>query len=259
VSAGGTFVLKLFATLARVAFGFALASFAAGLVMVLFVNTPAEVLAQPASRLPETASETFDLALLTGTHAAIFSAAFVLIAAGLGETFSIRSLAFYLIAGLAIALLGFAAQFSSEVAGQPTILNNYALKAFVATGSFAGFVYWLASGQFAGRPPEETSEAASVEAVTSQTAEASIKAVGSSDDDETTRVVSDSEPDAVPKKRYGSLLSRLKFQKRNTEESPSDEEPTQSDDEENASAETPAALPEQPNTANTLKPRDADA
>jgi hypothetical protein len=248
VSAGGASLLKLIATLARVAFGFALASFAAGLVMVLFVNTPAEVLAQPASRLPETASETFDLALLTATHAAIFSAAFVMITAGLGEAFSIRSLAFYLIAGLAIALLGFAAQFSSEVAGQPTVLNNYALKAFLTTGFFAGFVYWLASGQFAGRPPDVTSDAATSETATSQAATEPVKNVESSDDDETISAAGDSEPNAEPKKRYASLLSRLKIQKRNTDESSSDE-----------GSENLTALPEQPNTADTRKPSDAEA
>ncbi len=44
---GGIVVLKVIGTLARLAFGFALASIAAGLVTVLFVNTPADVLAQP--------------------------------------------------------------------------------------------------------------------------------------------------------------------------------------------------------------------
>ena len=132
-------MLRLITTLARVAFGFALASIAAGLVTVMFVDTPVDVLAQPASRLPQTASETLDLALLTATHSGIFSAAFVLIAAGLGEWLSMRSLPFYLIAGMGIGLLGFIAQFSSEVAGQPTILNNYALKAFLTAGLLRRF------------------------------------------------------------------------------------------------------------------------
>jgi hypothetical protein len=148
-------VLRVLGTVARVAFGFVLACIAAGLVTMMFVNTPADVLAQPVSRLPQTASDTFELALLTATHIAIFAIAFVLITAGVGEWFSIRSLTYYLITGTAIAMLGFVAQYASEVTGQPTILNNYAVKAFLTTGFFAGFVYWLAAGQFAGKAPED--------------------------------------------------------------------------------------------------------
>ncbi len=247
-------MLKLFASLARVAFGFALASFAAGLVMVLFVNTPAEVLAQPASRLPETASETFDLALLTATHAAIFAVTFVLIVAGLGEWLSIRALSFYLIAGLAIALLGFAAQFSSEVAGQPTVFNNYALKAFLTTGFFAGFVYWLASGQFAGRPPEDGSAAEAV-----APSEGPTQIAEPSNDDETSAVVTDPEAGAVPKKRYGSLLSRLKIQKSRHAESPPDGETVSPDDEATSNPEETTASPDLPNASGTGKPSDEDA
>lgn len=150
-------MLKILATLARVGLGFVLASLTAGLVTVLFVNTPSEIAAQPVSQYSQTATDTLDLALLTATHSAIFAAAFVLIAAGFGEWFSIRALPFYLILGCAISLLGLAAQFSSEIAGQPTILNNYAIQAFLTAGFFAGFIYWLAAGQFAGSPaPEET-------------------------------------------------------------------------------------------------------
>jgi hypothetical protein len=195
-------VLRLITTLARVAFGFALASIAAGLVTVMFVDTPADVLAQPASRLPQTASETIDLALLTATHSAIFAAVFVMIAAGLGEFLSIRSLPFYLIAGMGIALLGFVAQLSSEVAGQPTILNNYALKAFLTAGFFGGFVYWLASGQFAGRAPEEPNAAASTEVPATVTP---------SDDDKAADVVINNPHFEIPPKvRYAWLLSWLK-------------------------------------------------
>ncbi|MBS0237010.1 MAG: hypothetical protein JSS54_07675 [Proteobacteria bacterium] len=143
---------RFLSTLARVLFGFVLASLAAGLVTVLFVTTPVEVFTEPFERLPKTASETFDLALLAATHLGIFASVFVLIVALLSEVFSVRSLTFYLFAGVAIAMLGFTAQYQSEVAGQPTILNNYAIKAFLTIGFFGGFFYWLAAGQFAGRP-----------------------------------------------------------------------------------------------------------
>lgn len=215
-------MLRLITILARVAFGFALASIAAGLVTVMFVDTPADVLAQPASRLPQTASETIDLALLTATHSAIFAAVFVVIAAGLGEFLSIRSLPFYLIAGMGIALLGFIAQLSSEVAGQPTILNNYALKAFLTAGFFGGFVYWLASGQFAGRAPEESNAATSTEVPATYTP---------SDDDKAADVVINN-PHAKepPRTRNGWLLNRLKRSSRKEAESITAEKIEKSDE-----------------------------
>ena len=137
-------------TLARVLAGFLLACFVAGLVQVLYVWTPAELAAVPAAAFPAKAGSTLELALLAATHSAIFGAAFALIAAGIAEWLSIRSLAYYLFAGTAIALLGLTAQYASEVSGQPTILNNYALQAYLTAGFFAGFVYWLAAGHRAG-------------------------------------------------------------------------------------------------------------
>ena len=214
-------MLRLITKLARVAFGFALASIAAGLVTVMFVDTPVDVLAQPASRLPQTASQTLDLALLTATHSAIFAAAFVLIAAGLGEWLSIRSLPFYLIAGMGIALLGFIAQFSSEVAGQPTILNNYALKAFLTAGFFGGFVYWLASGQFAGRAPDVTDTAASTEVP----APPPLPDHGSEAD----VIINNPRSEAQPKTSYRSLLRRLQRSNRKEAEPVAAEETGKSD------------------------------
>lgn len=134
-------------TLARVITGFALACLTAGLVQVLFVMTPAQLLGSPYDIVAQRAGETGLLALLAATHAAIFAALFALIAVAIGEWMGIRSLPYYLLAGMAIAALGFAAQFNSEVTGQPTILNNYALKAFLTSGFFAGLVYWLLAGR----------------------------------------------------------------------------------------------------------------
>jgi hypothetical protein len=207
---GGIVVLKAIGTLARVAFGFALASVAAGLVTVLFVNTPAEVLTQPVSRLPETAGDTFDLALLAATHSAIFAFAFVLILASLAERFSIRGLPFYLIGGMAIALLGFIAQVASEIPGQPTVYNNYAFKTFITTGFFAGFVYWLAAGQFAGYAPEaaaEIDEPASPLKTVSKTRTEDRA-------DETSVVIHKPATIEEPRPRYRTLLQRLSFARR---------------------------------------------
>ncbi len=137
-------------TLVRVVSGFILACITAGLVMVLFVTTPAELMSLKADAFPERASQTLIWGLLTATHSALFAAAFVLIATGIAEYMSLRNLPYYLAAGVVISLLGFAAQYSSEVIGQPTVLNNYALKAFLTAGFFAGLTYWLLAGRFAG-------------------------------------------------------------------------------------------------------------
>jgi hypothetical protein len=203
-------VLKFLGSIARVAFGFILASVAAGLVMMLFVNTPTEVLAQPVSRLPRTAGETFELALLTATHVAVFASLFALIMAGLGELFSLRGLPFYLSTGVIIAALGFTAQYSSEVPGEPTIFNNYALKTFLTTGFFAGFVYWLAAGQFAGRAP---AQAANGNAAPSSS-ESPPEPRTERRNDETSVIIRKSQASETPRQTHRTLLNRLSFRKR---------------------------------------------
>ena len=137
-------------TLSRILAGFLLACFVAGLVQVMYVWTPAELASVPSAAFPAKAGSTFELALLAATHSAIFGAAFALIAAGIAEWLSIRSIGYFLFAGTAIALLGFTAQYASEVSGQPTILNNYALQAYLTSGFFAGLAFWLAAGHRAG-------------------------------------------------------------------------------------------------------------
>ena len=151
-------------TLLRVVFGFILACIAAGLVQVLFVWTPAEIASVPSSNLPAQATSTAELALLTATHFAIFSAAFALIAAGIAEWLTLRGVGYWLAAGMGIALLGFFAQYSSEVAGQPSILNNYALQAYLTAGLFGGLVYWVVAGSHSGHAPApETAPAGAAE------------------------------------------------------------------------------------------------
>lgn len=130
------------ATLARVLSGFALACLAAGLVQVLFVVTPSHLLSQPSAALVDNVADAVVLALRVATHSAIFASVFALVATGLGEWMSVRRAPYYLACGLVISLLGFFAQYSSEVAGQPTIFNVYAFAAYVSAGLIAGWVYW---------------------------------------------------------------------------------------------------------------------
>ena len=153
-------------SLARVLAGFLLASLTAGLVQVLYVMTPAALLGSPSDVIATRFGETGLLALLAATHAAIFAAAFTMIAAVIGEWLAIRSPVYYLFAGAIIGLLGFFAQYASEVAGQPTIFNNYALKAYLTSGFFAGLVYWFAAGCKAGGPRRDAEFAGAPDATT---------------------------------------------------------------------------------------------
>lgn len=150
-------MIAILRTLGRVFTGFVLACLAAGLVQVLFVETPKELAAIPASEVGAQAQGTLELTLLTATHFAIFSAAFGFIAAGIAEWLRLRSPGYWLAAGMGIALLGFTAQYASEISGQPSILNNYALQAYLTAGFFGGLVYWLVAGarSGAGRLPDD--------------------------------------------------------------------------------------------------------
>lgn len=141
---------SMFKTLIRAAGGFLLACFAAGLTQVLFVITPVQLATVPANEFGVRAVDVVILALLAATHSAIFGAIFALIAIVIGEWLGIAMPIYYALTGAAIALLGLFAQYSSEVTGQPTILNTYAFATFLAAGLAAGLVYWWAAGRRAG-------------------------------------------------------------------------------------------------------------
>jgi hypothetical protein len=132
----------------RILSGFILACLAAGLCKVLFAFTPSELSNLP----PEIAGDRLSLALPIATHAAIFAAPFALIAIWLGEWRVWRDWAYYAAAAMAIALIGFFAQYSAETEqlGWSILNSNYPLVAFLTTGFVSGLVYWLFSGRMAG-------------------------------------------------------------------------------------------------------------
>ncbi len=130
----------------RVIIGFVFACLAAGFSMVLFVYTPLELATE---LVGERMSEAALLALAAGTHSAVFAAPFALIGAGFGEWLRIGSWLYYVLVGIAIASVGFLAQFWTESAGEASIVNSYAVTAFIVTGFVAGIVYWLFSGRYA--------------------------------------------------------------------------------------------------------------
>jgi drug/metabolite transporter (DMT)-like permease len=136
--------------------GFVVACLAAGLTMVLFVYTPAEMAGEAAAG--DRFAEAGMLTLFAATQSAVFAAPFAFIGAGFGEWQKIGAWLYYALVAIAIAGVGFLAQFWSETGAEPSIVNSYAVTAFVAAGFVAGMVYWLIAGRFAagddGRRPE---------------------------------------------------------------------------------------------------------
>jgi len=133
----------------RVVFGFAVACLAAGLTIVLFVTTPVELANTPSNAFSDALSSNGLLALAAATHSAVFAAPFALIGAAIGEWRQLAHWTYYAVVGVIIAGLGFLAQHWSEGGTQASILNNYALVAFLTMGLVGGVVYWLVAGQFA--------------------------------------------------------------------------------------------------------------
>ncbi len=134
----------------RVLFGFIVACLVAGVATVAFVITPADIMTLPADLRPGRLSSAGTLSLLAATHSAIFSFPLALIVIILAEWRCIRSWIYYAIVGVLIASAGFGAEYLSEVGGQPSIVNSYAARAFLAVGLLGGIAYWLAAGRRAG-------------------------------------------------------------------------------------------------------------
>lgn len=142
----------------RVLFGFIIACLVAGLVKVLFVITPLEVLDLPEAKMMERFEEIGALSLAAATQSAVFGAPFVLVAALIGEWQRIRGWLFYALAGMVISGAGFLAQYASEVSEQATIVNTYALAAYLSAGLIGGLAYWFVSGRSAGGRDERPTE-----------------------------------------------------------------------------------------------------
>jgi len=134
----------------RFLFGFAVACLVAGAATVAFVITPLDIATLPAELRPERLSSAGTLTLLAATHSAIFSFPFALVALVIAERRCIRSWVYYAIVGILIAFAGFGAEYLSEVGGQPSIVNTYAARAFLAVGFLGGIAYWLVAGRRAG-------------------------------------------------------------------------------------------------------------
>jgi hypothetical protein len=130
--------------------GYILACLAFSIVIVGFVFTPAEMAALPSDAAASRLSMAGQQALLSATQVAFIASPLALIAALIAEWRGIREWLYFAAVALMIAVVGFLAQYVSELQGQPTIVNNYALAAFLCGGFVAGTVYWLIAGRTSG-------------------------------------------------------------------------------------------------------------
>ncbi len=134
----------------RILLGFLFACLAAGIVQLLFVQGLSDLAGASADEAKARLSEAAVTVLAIATHSALFAAPLAFVAAAAGEWLRLRRALFYILAAAGIAGFGFYAEFQSEPAGAPTILNAYAGLAYATTGIIAGWVYWYVAGQFAG-------------------------------------------------------------------------------------------------------------
>ena len=134
----------------RVLVGFVMACLAAGFTKVLFAITPAELYSLPPDVQADRLGTILESGLFAAIWSAIFTFPFALVAAAIGEWRRIRSWTYYAIIGLAVAMIGFFTQHSAEQPGDPTIMTNYGLTAFMTAGFVAGLFYWLFGGRSAG-------------------------------------------------------------------------------------------------------------
>ncbi len=141
----------MLARVLRILVGFALASLAAAITLVLFVFAPLDStnLAEDlnADRLSDAGA--FALAILP--HVMVSAAFPALVAATFAEQRKIAGWPFYLLAGIATAAAGFLVQALTESTGRlgSGIFQAYSLIAFLTAGLIGGLVYWLSSGQYA--------------------------------------------------------------------------------------------------------------
>jgi hypothetical protein len=146
----------------RVLLGFIVAVLAAALTLVLFVYTPAELLTLPADMRGDRVGEAGLFTLAVAPLVAAFAALFALVAAVFAERRGIGAWSYYSLVGVGIAAAGFLTQHFSEAPGQATILQNYALMAFLVSGAVGGTVYWYFSGRYAGPRAERAGGASGI-------------------------------------------------------------------------------------------------
>ena len=144
-------MLAYLGAIVRIVLGFAAACLAAGFIQVLFAVTPAELVAAGEARW----SAAINWALLSSAHIAVFAAPFALISISASEWLGIRSFAYHTIIAMGIAVVGFGLILMTEAPSEASIVNSYAMAAYLTSSFVAGFLYWVLSGRLAIRRDNE--------------------------------------------------------------------------------------------------------
>lgn len=144
-------MLAYLGAIVRIVLGFAAACLAAGFIQVLFAVTPAELVAAGEARW----SAAINWALLSSAHIAVFAAPFALISISASEWLGIRSFAYHTIIAMGIAVVGFGLILMTEAPSEASIVNSYAMAAYLTSSFIAGFLYWVLSGRLAIRRDNE--------------------------------------------------------------------------------------------------------
>ncbi len=139
--------MRIVLSCGRVALGFALASLAAGLTLVLFVYAPPDLETLRADLNAERLSEVGLLALLVTPWVAVCAAVPALAGALFAEVRKMARWWFYALTGVATAAAGFVVFFEASL---PSL---YELAAVLTSGLVGGLAYWAFAGRFARQKP----------------------------------------------------------------------------------------------------------
>jgi hypothetical protein len=138
----------MFVPVIRIVSGFAFASLAAAVTLVLFVFAPVDLAGLLADLNRERLSEAGLFALFITPHVAIYAVLPALAGAIFAEVRKVAGWWFYALAGIATAAAAFLVLHLSEAAGETSLLSSYALAAFITSGLVGGLAYWALSGRF---------------------------------------------------------------------------------------------------------------
>jgi len=126
---------------------FSLACLVAGFTQVAFAISLPEASAFFARDWIERVGPTAALVLFSTALSALFSAPFALVGVLFAWWRGIGGALYYALVGMAIAAGGFVALRAAELPGEPTIINPYALIAYLASGLLAGLTYGALAGR----------------------------------------------------------------------------------------------------------------
>lgn len=143
----------MFGRVIRIALGFALASLAAGLTLVLFVYAPADLESLRSDLSAERLSEAGLFVLFVTPYVAVCAAVPALACAIFAEVRKVTRWWFYALAGIATAAAGLAVLRVGAAPDEVDLRSGYALAAFLTAGLVGGLAYWAFAGRFAKPKP----------------------------------------------------------------------------------------------------------